>query len=105
MKLIINFKDNYKFEITKNYKLFQNLATNKIILKKGNYKEELVNYFNEIKNIVNDKIISENYCILKKGLKKFKFNLNNIGLQNFISNLENNNLDELKKIDMNMFEN
>lgn len=103
MKLIIKNKDDYIFEMTNNYKLFQNLITKKSILKKGKYKKELTNYFNEVKKIANDKIISENYLLLKKGLKKYKFNLDNINLHNLISVIEESIIVDFKKIDKNMF--
>lgn len=103
MKLIIKNKNDYIFEMTNNYKLFQNLITKKSILKKSKFKKELTNYFNEIKKIANDKKISENYLLLKKGLKKYKFNLDNINLHNFISVIEETIIDDFKKIDKNMF--
>lgn len=102
MKLVVHEK-NFVFEMTKNYKLFQNLNSKKSILKKGKYKTELFKLFNELKNIPQNKQKSETYIILKKCFKKYTFNLNNANLKNFIINFEKTNLIELKTINSNMF--
>lgn len=102
MKLIVNQSD-FVFEMTKNYKLFQKLNSKKTILKKGKYKSELINLFCELKQLKTSKKTGENYLIFKKGLKKYKYNLDDENIKNFMQNLEKINLNEFKTIYKNMF--
>lgn len=104
MKLIIN-SDNFYFEITNKHKLFKKNENNKTILKKGNYKSELANYFNDLKSILTNKEINKNYIKFNKGLRKFKYSLNDENLNGFILKLKQTNLNELEIIYKNMFEN
>ena len=105
MKLIVYVENDYSLLITKSYKLFTHLKTNKKILKKGKYKFELANCFDMLSKIKADKKIGKNYIIAKKMFYKRKYNLENPFLQNFLDILEKSNINEFKTIYKNMFEN